>query len=103
MSYVFYVTVPSLDEGKRISSLLVEEKLVACVNIIKNILSIYRWKGKVEEETEHLLLIKTTEKNSEKLIRKIEEIHSYETPECIGFKIDKGSNDYLKWLNRVVE
>jgi len=97
------VTVPTLEEGEKIASILVEEKIVACVNILKNIFSVYRWKGKVEEETEHLLLIKTTEKNSEKLISKIEEIHSYETPECIGFKIDKGSNDYLKWVNRVVE
>ncbi len=103
MSYVFYVTVPTLEEGEKIASILVEEKIVACVNILKNIFSVYRWKGRIEKDTEHLLLIKTNAKNSEKLINKIEEIHSYETPECIGFKIDKGSKDYLKWLNRVVE
>lgn len=97
------MTVPTLEEGEKIASILVEEKIVACVNILKNIFSVYRWKGRIEKDTEHLLLIKTNAKNSEKLINKIEEIHSYETPECFGFKIDKGSEDYLKWLNRVVE
>ena len=101
--YIFLVTVANIEEGKKIGKLLIENKLVACVNIIQNVYSIYKWKEEVVEDNEHLLLIKTTEENSEQLIQKINEIHGYETPECIGFKINKGSKDYLKWLSDVIE
>ena len=101
--YVFLVTVPNLEEGKKIGRLLVEEKLAACANIVKDIFSIYEWKDKIMEDEEHLMLIKTTEENSDKIIQKINEIHSYDTPECIGFKIDKGSKKYLKWIEDVVK
>ncbi|MFX0006551.1 MAG: divalent-cation tolerance protein CutA [Promethearchaeota archaeon] len=101
--YIFLVTVSNIEEGKKIAKVLVECKLAACVNIIHNILSIYRWKGEIEESEEHLLLIKTIEKNKEHIIKKINEFHSYETPECIGFKIDIGSEKYLNWIDEVVE
>lgn len=101
-NYIFIVTVPNLEEGKKIAKVLVESKIAACVNIIQDIMSIYRWKGTIEKDTEHLLLIKTNERNSDLLVNKIKEIHSYDTPECIGFKIVKGSEKYLKWINEVV-
>lgn len=104
MSYfLFIVTVPNLEEGKKIGRVLVEEKLAACANIVKDIFSIYEWKDKIMEDTEHLMLIKTTEENSEKIIQKINEIHSYDTPEIIGLKIEKGSEKYLNWIKDVVE
>ncbi|MFW9874736.1 MAG: divalent-cation tolerance protein CutA [Candidatus Thorarchaeota archaeon] len=102
-NYLFLVTVPSIDEGQKIARNLVESKLVACVNIIKNIHSIYRWKGEIEEGSEHLLLIKTTEEKSELLIQKIIKIHPYENAECIGLKIEKGSKKYLNWIKDVVD
>ncbi len=101
--YIFFVTVPNLEEGRKIAKILVENKLVACVNIIQNIYSIYRWKEKIEENNEHLLLIKTTEEKSELIIQKINEIHSYEIAECVGVKIEKGSKKYLNWINEVVD
>jgi len=102
INLIFYVTVPNLEEGKRIARVLVEKKIVACVNIIKDIYSIYRWKDKVEENDEVLLIIKTSERNSEELIKLINEIHSYEVPECIGVKIEKGSTLYIDWINEVI-
>lgn len=93
--YIFYVTVGSNKEARRIGRILVEEKVAACVNIINDINSIYMWKKKVEHDKEYLLLIKTTEEKSNMFIEKIREIHSYENPECIGVKIDKGSDTYL--------
>ncbi|MHA2036417.1 MAG: divalent-cation tolerance protein CutA [Promethearchaeota archaeon] len=96
--YLFIVTVPTIEEGKKIAKNLVESKLAACVNIINNIFSVYRWKGEVQEDNEHLLLIKTTEEMSESIIQRINEIHSYSEPECIGMKIDKGSETYLNWI-----
>jgi len=101
--YIFLVTVPNIEEGKKIAKVLVQSRLAACVNIIHNILSIYRWKGEIEEDSECLLFIKTIEDNNELIIQKINEIHSYETPECIGFKIEKGSEKYLNWISEVVE
>ena len=101
--YLFLVTVPTIDEGQKIARNLVESKLAACVNIIKNISSIFRWKGEIEEDSEHLLLIKTTEEKSDLLIQKINEIHSYSEPECIGIKIEKGSETYLKWIKESVK
>ena len=102
-NYIFIVTVPNLEEGKKIAKVLVESKFAACVNIIQNIISIFRWKGAIEEDGEHLLLIKTNERNSEQLINKIKELHSYENPECIGFRIEKGSEKYLKWIKEVLD
>jgi periplasmic divalent cation tolerance protein len=99
MSYfIFLVTVPNLELGKKIGRVLVETKLAACVNIISNIYSIYSWKGKIEEDHEQLLLIKTTEKNSDILIDKVKELHVYDIPECIAIKIEKGSQHYLDWI-----
>jgi len=100
--YIFFVTVPNIEEGKRIAKILVENKLAACVNIIQKIFSIYWWKGKIEEDEEHLLLIKTTDEKKELLIKEIIKVHSYDTPECIGFKIDRGSEKYLNWIKENV-
>ncbi len=101
--YLFTVTVPNIEEGKKIAGSLVESRLAACVQIIKDISSVYRWKGEIQEDNEHLLLIKTTEDNSESIIQKINEIHSYDIPECIGFKVEKGSQKYLNWIKDVVD
>jgi periplasmic divalent cation tolerance protein len=101
--YLFLVTVPNFEEGQKIARILVENKLAACVNIIKNIYSMYEWKRTIEEDNENLLIIKTTEEKSDLLIQKINEIHSYENPECIGFKIERGSEKYLNWIKEVVK
>jgi len=101
--YVFLVTVPNIEEGKKIARVLVERKLAACVNIIQNIHSIFSWKGNIEEENEHLLIIKTKENKGELIIQKVKEIHSYSEPECIGLKIKKGSETYLNWISEVVD
>ena len=101
--YLFLVTVPNIEEGQKIAKILVETKLAACVNIIQNIVSIFRWKGKIEEDNENLLIIKTTEENSDNIIQKVKEIHSYSEPECMGLKIEKGSETYLDWIKETVE
>mgnify|MGYP006277858759 CR=1 FL=1 len=103
MNYIFFVTVPSMEEGKQIGRKVVQERLAACTNIVSNLYSIYRWRGKIEEDQEHLLIIKTTEEKAERLIKKIESMHSYDTPECVGFPIEKGSKKYFKWLEKVVK
>ena len=100
---IFFVTVPNLDKAKEIALALVKNKLAACVNIVQNVISIYKWKGNVEEDAESLLIIKTKEEKSELLIKKINELHNYEIPECIGFKIEKGSDKYLNWIGENVE
>lgn len=101
--FIFYVTVPNLEEGKKIGKSLVENKLAACVNIVDKVHSIYEWQGKIEEDTEFLLIIKTTSELSDRVIDKIEEIHSYDVPECIGFKIERGSKPYLDWIGHVTK
>lgn len=101
--YIFLVTVPNIEEGKKIANLLVESRLAACVNILPNVFSIYRWKGNIEREEELLLIIKTTERNFDLIIQKVREIHSYSNPECIAFKIEKGSKMYLDWISESVD
>jgi len=101
--YIFFVTVPNFEEGNKIAHLLIENKLAACVNIIPNLTSIYWWEGKIEENNELLLVIKTTGKNCGPIIQKIGEIHSYSNPECVAYKIEKGSKKYLDWIKEVVD
>jgi periplasmic divalent cation tolerance protein len=99
---VVLTTVGSVDEARRIAEALVERKMAACVNIVPKIVSIYRWKGKVEEAEEWLLLVKTAAP-FERVRDAILEMHSYELPECMSIAIEEGSPDYLKWLAESAE
>ena len=92
------VTVPSHSEGERIGRKLVETKLAACVNIIPHLYSIFFWQGKIVEEGEFLMLIKTMPDRMEELIKKIKKIHSYDVPEIIALPVVSGSSDYIKWV-----
>ena len=91
-------TAGSEEEARNVAHALIDRKLAACVNIVPQIESIYRWQGKVESAHEWLLLIKTTSENFLAVRDAIRELHSYELPECIALAIDDGSPDYLQWL-----
>lgn len=99
---IVMTTAGSVDEARRIAEGLLERKLAACVNIVPKIVSIYRWKGKVEEAEEWLLWVKTSVA-FERVRDAILEMHSYELPECLSISIENGSPEYLEWLVDSVE
>ncbi|MDP3259189.1 MAG: divalent-cation tolerance protein CutA, partial [Thermodesulfovibrionales bacterium] len=76
-------------------------RLAGCVNIIRNIRSIYMWQGKIEDEAEVLMVAKTQRNLFAKLCKRVKELHSYTVPEIIAMPVVEGSEDYLKWLNEV--
>jgi periplasmic divalent cation tolerance protein len=92
-------TVSSEPEAKIIARTLVEERLAACVNIIPGLTSIYRWEGKVCEDSEILLVIKTRGQKVAALCERIVQLHSYAVPEVIALPISEGSARYLEWLD----
>lgn len=94
---LIFVTVGSQSEAKEIAHYLVEKHLAACVGII-NQDSIYRWEGKVIEEKENLLIIKTIKEKFAPLQKAILAKHSYEVPEIISIDITDGYQKYLEWL-----
>ena len=95
-------TCGSLEEARSIAHALVERQLAACVNIIPQIESVYRWKDEVETATECLLLIKTTEGVVDRTREALTELHSYEIPECIEIAIEAGNAAYLEWIGESV-
>ncbi|OGW43905.1 MAG: cytochrome C biogenesis protein CcdA [Nitrospirae bacterium RBG_13_41_22] len=98
---VVFITAPNEDEAAKISKALVEARLAGCVNIIKNIRSIYSWQEKIEDEKEVLMIVKTQKPLFDSLMKKVEELHSYKVPEIIALPILDGSVEYLKWLREV--
>ncbi len=98
MVSVIYSTINDVKEAKRIANILVEEKLVACVNIIPNIHSIYRWKGKIENDAECVILAKTNDSNVKKVIQKIKNLHPYELPDIIVLPVIDGFKEYLEYI-----
>jgi len=98
---VIFVTTPSQAEARKIGRALVEEKLVACANIIPPIRSIYRWQGKICDEPEVLMVLKTRSGNIQKIIRRVQSLHSYSVPEIIALPILAGSKEYLRWIREV--
>jgi periplasmic divalent cation tolerance protein len=95
---VVYVTAPAEEEAERIARALVENRFAACVNIVKNTRSIYRWQGKIEDEAEVLMIIKTRKEHFAHLRDMVKQLHSYSVPEIIALPIFAGSEDYLAWL-----
>jgi periplasmic divalent cation tolerance protein len=96
-------TAGSEEEARKIARHLVEKRLAACVNIIPQIESIYRWEGKVDSSREWLLLVKTTDERFPAVRDAIHELHSYELPECVVLNIEDGSSEYLQWLTDSVQ
>lgn len=95
---MIYITVKNAQEAEAIGSALVEKRLVACVNIIDNMKSIYRWKGAIERENEAVLIAKTKESLVEKVISAVKELHSYEVPCIEAIPIVNGNPAYLQWI-----
>lgn len=97
-----FMTASSQDEAAKIARTLVEERLVACVNIVPSIRSVYWWEGKVCDEGEVLLIAKTRRSLFERLSERVGAIHSYEVPEVVGIGIVEGSGPYLEWIDEVL-
>jgi len=91
-------TTNSIKEARELAGLLVKEKLAACVQIVPKIESVYEWEGRIQDEQEYLLVIKTREKRIGDIKRVMEKQHSYEVPEFIVLPVIEGMEEYLKWM-----
>lgn len=96
------VTAGSMEEASKIGKSIVEKRLAACCSIIPEIQSIYWWDGKISEDAEVLLLIKTVKAAEAELIETIKELHSYELPEMISLPMNSGYDKYFKWIDENV-
>lgn len=95
---VVLVTTPTPERAAEIARAVVEERLAACGNVLPGIRSIYRWEGKVEDEGEALLVLKTTRARFDALRERVLDLHPYQVPEVVALAIDAGSAPYLAWL-----
>lgn len=95
---VVFMTAGSIDEARRIANELVEQQLAACVQILPEIESVYRWKDEVQREGEILILAKTRAAKFEELEKAVRAIHSYETPEIVAVPMSQVSEPYRAWL-----
>ena len=92
------VTTGSEEQAVSIARVLVSERLVACVNIVGPVRSIYRWRDGVEDDREYLLIAKTRATLYIKLEKRVHELHTYEVPEVLALNVDRGSPPYVKWV-----
>ncbi|MDA8387546.1 MAG: divalent-cation tolerance protein CutA [Nitrospiraceae bacterium] len=100
---VVFITAPDEEEAVRIAGALVGESLAACVNIVRDIRSIYSWRGKIEDEAENLLVVKTDKALFERLCRRVRQLHSYKVPEVIALPVVAGLPEYVSWLEDVTK
>lgn len=98
MHSIIYITTSGLEESRKIARVLLKEKLVACTNIVPVVESMYLWKGEIEEASESLIIAKTMSCNVKRVIKKIEDIHSYDIPCILQIKVENGYEDYLEWM-----
>lgn len=95
---VVFMTAANGEEATRLADLLVGAHLAACVQILPEMESVYRWEGKIERQSEVLLIAKTTTAKFAELEREVRALHSYETPEIVAVPMIAGSSPYLAWL-----
>jgi periplasmic divalent cation tolerance protein len=95
---IVFMTASNGEEAARLADMLVGAHLAACVQILPEMESVYRWQGKIERAAEILLLAKTTRSKFEELEREVRALHSYDTPEIIAVPVVAGSASYVDWL-----
>ena len=95
---VVFLTAANGEEAVRLADMLIGAHLAACVQILPEMESVYRWEGKIERQPEILLLVKTTRSKFDELEKEVRALHSYETPEIIALPVVAGSAPYLEWL-----
>ena len=100
---VVFMTAANGEEATRLADMLVGAHLAACVQILPEMESVYRWQGKVERQAEVLLIAKTTRVKFDELEREVRALHSYDTPEIVAVPILTGSTPYLEWLVRAAD
>jgi periplasmic divalent cation tolerance protein len=97
-----YITAGDKVEARQIGTALVESRLAACVNIIDQMTSLYRWEGKIQEDQEVILIAKTTQKNVPALKEKVKEMHSYDCPCIVCLPVAEGYEPFLEWIRAQV-
>ena len=97
---VIYVTTKDKQQALDIGGSLVQDRLVACVNILDGMTSMYWWEGQVQQESEAVLIAKTRSDLVEEVIARIKSLHSYDCPCVISLPIPAGNEDYLKWIEQ---
>ncbi len=100
---IVLTTTGSAESAQRLAQSLVERRLAACVNIIPNLTSVYRWQGAVETASEILLLIKTSVEQLPALEAALHELQTYDVPEFLVLPIETGSRLYLEWLHSALD
>ena len=95
---VVLVTAAGPEAAELLARALVEERLIACANLVGPIRSIYRWQGAVEEAAEHLLILKARAEDVDALVARIEALHGYDVPEVLAIPLVAGAARYLTWL-----
>ena len=98
-----FCTASTEKEALQIAQALVEREEAACVNVVPMIRSVYRWKGKITSENEHLMIVKTTQPLLEDVKKTVKELHSYELPEILSVSVDDGDKNALNWIASVVK
>jgi periplasmic divalent cation tolerance protein len=95
---VVLTTFATEEEAVRVVRALVEERLIACGNVLPGARSVYRWQGRIADELEVVVLMKTRKQDWAALLSRLHELHSYETPECLALRVAAGAPKYLEWL-----
>jgi periplasmic divalent cation tolerance protein len=100
---VVFITVDSEDQAKRISDVLLQKKLIACVNIVRDIRSFFWWKGQVDSCSELLMIMKSRGELLDNIVDEVRRHHNYEVPEIVAMPIVGGNSLYLQWIDESVE
>ena len=103
MYMVILMTASSKKEGKKIIQKLLEERLIACGNILDSVTSLFWWEGKINKSKEALCVLKTKAALFSRVEKRIKALHSYEVPEIIGLPIQEGSSAYLRWIDETLK
>ena len=99
---VVLITAPSQEAARNIVEVLLEKRLAACANIIPSVRSLYSWEGKMQDDEEVLMIIKTREELYKRhLVPEVQKIHPYEIPEIIALPVLMGARSYLEWIDEV--